>query len=207
MVGRIKPTTNILIPRSTKSNTDSSSGRAARTLAVVMLFLTFGVFLMLTPGVIMNEMEKTLSVGVRSIDETKLVNLPSRAHYSQLIKHKKQTSTSSTKRILSWTTIFTRDFLIYLDHQPVTSHDAFSQCPEYTDCEWTIDRSKLNESDAVLFHFFPADFKLNDLPPYHLPFQKWVYFNLEPPIRFQGMPIIADTELHCFLGLVTGLVL
>lgn len=195
MVGRNRPPKNhLFIRRNSPAESQSSSGRAAKFLAVMILFLMFGLFLILTPGVIMGEME-TLARGIRSLDESQIVSLPNhRLHYKTMAKHRKHNSSSNTKRILSWTTIFTRDFLIYLEHQPMTSHDAFSQCPEYTDCEWTIDRSKLNESDAVLFHFFPADFKLTDLPPYHLPFQKWVYFNLEPSIRFQGMLLVLSNS-------------
>ena len=76
------------------------------------------------------------------------------------------------KKILAWTKI--------------TSKHAFSQCPVYKNCEWTIDKSEADSADALVFHFFPGDFKLNDLPGNRTPEQLWVHVNLEPPQRFQG---------------------
>lgn len=91
------------------------------------------------------------------------------------------------KKILAWTTVFGHDLLIYDMHKIVNSKKAFSQCPgRYTDCEWTIARNEIKEADAVVFHFFPGDFSLTDLPTYRNPSQRWVHFNLEPPHRFQG---------------------
>jgi len=97
-----------------------------------------------------------------------------------------ESETSTTKLILAWTPIFTREFLIYKNGKPVPSRDAFQMCPVYKDCEWTLDRSKINRSDALVFHYFPTDFKLDDLPPHRKENQLWTYVNLEPPARFQG---------------------
>lgn len=102
-------------------------------------------------------------------------------------RHPSPTQQKKKKKILAWTTLFGRDFLIYDMHKVMDSDYAFSQCPgQHTDCEWTIARSDVHEADAVVFHFFPGDFKLNDLPPYRDESQLWVHFNLEPPHRFQG---------------------
>ena len=90
------------------------------------------------------------------------------------------------KKILAWTKIFQRDFLIYHKSKVITSKHAFSQCPVYKNCEWTIDKSEADSADALVFHFFPGDFKLNDLPGNRTPEQLWVHVNLEPPQRFQG---------------------
>lgn len=99
----------------------------------------------------------------------------------------KLASKTRTKKILAWTKIFSKDFLIYHKHKVIASQQAFSACPVYKDCEWTIDRSEIQEADSVLFHIFPQDFSLDDLPDYRTNQQNWIFFNLESPMRFQGM--------------------
>lgn len=100
---------------------------------------------------------------------------------------KQNSRLQTTKRILAWTTIFKKDFLIYHNRRAVVSTTAFSNCPEeYRDCEWTLDKSKINSSDAVVFHVYPKDFILSDLPHPRDLSQLWVYLNLESPIRFMG---------------------
>ena len=49
-----------------------------------------------------------------------------------------------------------------------------------TDCLYTEDRNRINESDAIVFHWFTID--VNDLPKHHKSGQKWVIYNLEPPV-------------------------
>ena len=95
----------------------------------------------------------------------------------------------TTKKILAWTKLFSRDFLIYYKHKVVASKAAFSQCPVYKDCEWTIEKSTIEDVDAVLFHLFPDDFSFTNLPAYRRPDQKWVVMNLESPMRFQGKTV------------------
>lgn len=90
------------------------------------------------------------------------------------------------KKILAWTKLFDRDFLLYHNHKPLSGHTGFASCPIYKECEWTIEKSAVESADAVLFHIFPNDFQLTDVPTYRNPQQKWIAMNLEPPIRFRG---------------------
>lgn len=90
------------------------------------------------------------------------------------------------KKILAWTKLFGKDFFLYYKRSVETSEVAFSKCPVHKNCEWTIDRSEVNTADAVVFHIFPKDFVLEDLPLYRTADQQWVFMNLEPPQRFQG---------------------
>jgi hypothetical protein len=50
---------------------------------------------------------------------------------------------------------------------------------EFTNCILTEDRNDLNTSDALVFHWW--DIKANDMPDYHLNYQKWTLCNWEPP--------------------------
>lgn len=74
------------------------------------------------------------------------------------------------KVILLWTPFYDK-----WDYQ----HGNPNQCPVEKSCQVTNDRSKLKESDAIVFHL--RDLDLTDLPPYRHPRQRWVLFNLEPP--------------------------
>lgn len=97
-----------------------------------------------------------------------------------------RSNSNGKKKILAWTKIFGKDFLIYNKWKALTSELAFSQCPVYKSCEWTTERSAVDQVDAVVFHIFPKDFSLKDLPTHREPHQNWVFLNLEPPQRFQG---------------------
>lgn len=59
-------------------------------------------------------------------------------------------------------------------------------CPELP-CEFTIDKTRLNKSDAVVFSVYGYDTQLNipnimqQFPPYRLPNQRWVFYSSESP--------------------------
>lgn len=151
-------------------------GRFLQKLLVVFGIVSFIVFFVIFPST--DNRDQQNLPWVSSLNSE--LNRNPRAISEQPVK----------KKILAWTKIFSRDFLIYYKSRVITSDHAFSQCPVYKNCEWTIDRSEVNTADAVVFHFFPKDFKLDDLPAYRSPAQQWVHMNLEPPIRFQGECVI-----------------
>lgn len=80
----------------------------------------------------------------------------------------------SDKLILLWTPFFGVS-----DYMPVGEGAlAQSGCPE-PHCEVTIDRSRLQESEAIVFHC--RDVSVVDLPVFRAPEQKWIYYCLESP--------------------------
>ena len=82
--------------------------------------------------------------------------------------------------VLYWTTAFgTRDWGWGVGASPL------SLCPELLgQCEFTSDLSRIKESDILLFHMRD---NLN-LPPHHLPHQKWVFS-------------VRESSLHTFANL------
>lgn len=76
-----------------------------------------------------------------------------------------------SKLILLWTPFFE-----YWNYLP---KEHFSQCSRCKNCEVTTDRSKLLESDAVIFH--ARDMSITDMPPFRLPHQRWIFYCLESP--------------------------
>ncbi|EFX82223.1 hypothetical protein DAPPUDRAFT_302634 [Daphnia pulex] len=58
--------------------------------------------------------------------------------------------------------------------------DLNEQCPSHN-CRLSTDRRLLNESDAVIFHFWND--KLDRIPTYRSPHQYYVYLNFESAIR------------------------
>jgi alpha-1,3-fucosyltransferase len=66
---------------------------------------------------------------------------------------------------------------------------------KYSNCIITSDKTQLNTSDALLFHL--RDINIDEVPKYHIPHQKWVLFNMEPPIYSpieHVYPIMSDTN-------------
>lgn len=58
-------------------------------------------------------------------------------------------------------------------------------CPELN-CDFTVDRKKLDSADAVVFMVFSKTMNLDanissQVPPYRLPNQRYVFFSIEPP--------------------------
>lgn len=76
-----------------------------------------------------------------------------------------------SKLILLWTSFFD-----YWDYLP---REHFDQCSRCRNCKVTRDRSKLLESDAVIFH--ARDMSVTDMPSIRLPHQRWVFYCLESP--------------------------
>ncbi|GIX91502.1 alpha-(1,3)-fucosyltransferase fut-6 [Caerostris extrusa] len=75
------------------------------------------------------------------------------------------------KLILLWTSFFG-----YWEYLP---KENFKYCSRCRNCRVTTDRSRLKESDAVVFH--ARDMSLSDLPPVRYPHQRWVFYCLESP--------------------------
>lgn len=50
---------------------------------------------------------------------------------------------------------------------------------QYSNCILTNDRTTLNRSDGVMFHWWDTD--IDDLPTYHSTNQKWIIFSMESP--------------------------
>lgn len=143
--------------------------RFMQKIAIIACILSLFYFFVLLPEYVTNRKIETEVHSVETRD----------------IKDAEQ-GQSATKKILAWTKLFNKDFLIYHKRHMISSDDAFAACPVYKNCEWTVERSAVETADAVVFHFFPKDFSLKDLPPYRAPHQKWIHMNLEAPIRFQG---------------------
>ena len=62
-------------------------------------------------------------------------------------------------------------------------------------CVTTDDRTKLNESDALIFHFHRYNYNVNDMPPFRLPHQRYIFYlyealahDLEMPFSFSVFP-------------------
>ncbi|GFX50094.1 alpha-(1,3)-fucosyltransferase C [Trichonephila clavipes] len=79
-------------------------------------------------------------------------------------------SMQNSKLILLWTPFFG-----YWGYFP---SENFQHC-DCRNCEVTTDRSRLSESDAVIFH--ARDMSLSDLPSIRYPHQRWVFYCLESP--------------------------
>ena len=77
------------------------------------------------------------------------------------------------KTILFWTTWFNRTGIA--KHIQIN----FDGCP-INNCRFTEDRSKLKESDAVLFHIFFTD-KMKPLPTYRRADQRYIMMSFESP--------------------------
>ncbi|KAK3583407.1 hypothetical protein CHS0354_040374 [Potamilus streckersoni] len=78
------------------------------------------------------------------------------------------------KQILAWTSFWFTDYWcdMSIKGEPGRCNDR---------CELTRDKSRVAESDAVVFHF-PDVLPWSTLPP-RTPDQVWVLYNLEPPPR------------------------
>ncbi|XP_035214497.1 alpha-(1,3)-fucosyltransferase C-like [Stegodyphus dumicola] len=76
-----------------------------------------------------------------------------------------------SKLILLWTSFF--------GNWNYLPKERFSHCPRCRNCQVTSDRSRLQESDAVIFH--ARDMSIADLPHIRYPHQRWVFYCLESP--------------------------
>ena len=181
---------SMIKPSSSRRTNFHCNGRFCRKLFLVFSIGLF-VFLVTTMQMDNYDIQKPVEL---DIAESKRGNSPVAEQTSG------GNSTHQKKKILAWTKIFGKDFLIYDKRKALTSDHAFSQCPVYKNCEWTIERSALEQVDAVVFHIFPKDFSLQDLPAYRNPAQNWVFLNLEPPQRFQGkIGRLCSHHLECEL--------
>ena len=91
------------------------------------------------------------------------------------------------KIILYWTSFFDYDFgdieglrRVNLDHfHADLETKSFASCP-VNQCFTTNDRTLLNQTNALIFH--SRDINIADLPSHRLPHQRWIFYNLEPPV-------------------------
>ncbi|CAL1293403.1 unnamed protein product [Larinioides sclopetarius] len=96
-------------------------------------------------------------------------------------------SSKETKLILLWSPLFSGpEFLM-------TGNKSFDHpsCPERR-CEVTSERSRLMESDAVLFHL--RTLSMTDIPSSRTAHQKWIFFSLEAPpySHFHGLSFMRN---------------
>ncbi|XP_067948710.1 4-galactosyl-N-acetylglucosaminide 3-alpha-L-fucosyltransferase FUT6-like [Watersipora subatra] len=97
---------------------------------------------------------------------------------------------NESKLILAYTSLYgyPLDIRTYgrTEKEMIRTMDPLSEC-EYK-CEWSMNRSDFERSDAVLFHMYnnedTKDFVLQELPKRHLSNQKWVLMIREPPAFF-----------------------
>ena len=71
------------------------------------------------------------------------------------------------------------DILFYTGYHDEIAPTFTVQCPQK--CNIINDKSRINSSDAVLFHI-PNVNSINEMPTYHNPNQKWIFFTMEPPL-------------------------
>ena len=81
------------------------------------------------------------------------------------------------KTIMFWTPFYKRPFTKIVPANP------FASC-RYQGCQLTDDRSRFNQSTAVLIHMWDLK-SLDDLPKYRFPWQHWIYLNEEPPTQLK----------------------
>ncbi|CAG2163711.1 unnamed protein product, partial [Oppiella nova] len=85
-------------------------------------------------------------------------------------------------RVLLWTKYFGADDWSHLDLKTLNCN--------FSNCLLTEDKSQLDSVDAVFFHW--RDTSPWDLPQKHIPGQKWIIYNWEPPVNtleFKGRSI------------------
>ncbi|CAG2173693.1 unnamed protein product [Oppiella nova] len=85
-------------------------------------------------------------------------------------------------RVLLWTKYFGSDDWSHLDLKTLNCN--------FSNCLLTEDKSQLDSVDAVFFHW--RDTSPWDLPQKHIPGQKWIIYNWEPPVNtleFKGRAI------------------
>ena len=79
------------------------------------------------------------------------------------------------KTILYWTGLFaSSDMYFGFGQEPFIRAGC-----KVTNCIATADRTKMNESDAIIFHFHKRNFNLSDLPTHRKPEQRYVFFAFE----------------------------
>ena len=79
-------------------------------------------------------------------------------------------------QILMWNTYFGNNFNFGDTH--------FNCCPApFNRCQITINRSVLEESDAIIFHIPDLNFT-SDMPIFRSPEQRWVFCNWETPANY-----------------------
>jgi Fucosyltransferase, N-terminal len=85
---------------------------------------------------------------------------------------------NQTKYILFWTTWFGMDDPFGYGWK---FGDALFKNCTVSNCIATKNRSMLNESDAVMFHTWDYDLKMNDLPQQRFPHQRYIMYHTGPP--------------------------
>ena len=103
---------------------------------------------------------------VSSVKATNFVRTYSNRHFEN----------KSKKLILAWTSFWFQDYWCDMTE----NSPEVSKCADK--CEVTTDKSRLEESDAIVFHL-PDILPWTSLPKSRRPDQMWVLYNLEPPPR------------------------
>ena len=88
------------------------------------------------------------------------------------------------KRILYWTGFYpSKDFMFGFGQKPFIDIGC-----KVNNCVTTDDRTKLNESDAIIFHFHRYNYNVNDMPPFRLPHQRYIFYLYEALAHDVEMP-------------------
>ena len=88
------------------------------------------------------------------------------------------------KRILYWTGFYpSKDFMFGFGQKPFIDIGC-----KVNNCVTTDDRTKLNESDAIIFHFHRYNYNVNDMPPFRLPHQRYIFYLYEALAHDFEMP-------------------
>ncbi|GAB6032333.1 Alpha-(1,3)-fucosyltransferase 9 [Chamberlinius hualienensis] len=101
------------------------------------------------------------------------------------VKYEASTKLKKSAKILFWSPCYGLNENWKWWFNPKALNDL---CPNFH-CDYTIDKSQLNSSDAVVFMIYAgnmltdpsqSDFT-SQFPQYRRPDQRWVYFTIEPP--------------------------
>jgi len=88
------------------------------------------------------------------------------------------------KRILYWTGFYpSKDFMFGFGRKPFINIGC-----KINNCVTTDDRSLLNESDALIFHFHRYNYNVSDMPPFRLPHQRYIFYLYEALAHDLEMP-------------------
>jgi alpha-1,3-fucosyltransferase len=135
----------------------------------------------------------TISSNIVLNEENKFKNTTS----EKLSKTKYASNTSerlnNTKYILFWTTWYGMDLPFGYGYE--FGDSLFKNC-SVSNCIATNNRSMLNEHDAIMFHTW-YDLKMNDLPWYRFPHQRYIMYRTGPP-TFLPKSVLSPLPPHFF---------
>ena len=103
--------------------------------------------------------------------------------------------------ILLWTKLFSKDDVVHDGTETFyfdANHNAegmFERCPPPTNrCRVTNNRSLIEQSEAVIIH--AQDMTDINWPEFRSPHQRWIFFNVETPLRTNSKEILKNLRHH-----------